>query len=74
MDINHEMMPKILYTAFDDKYCDIAGDQLSKLGVKLKLGIRATAIEGNGRVESVSLDSGETLPADLVLVPSPRQR
>ena len=62
-----EMMPKILYTAFDDEYCDIAGEQLSNLGVNLKLGIRATAIEGNGKVEAVTLDNGETLPADLVL-------
>ncbi len=37
-------------------------------GVQFKLGTKATALKGEGRVETVVLDSGEQLAADLVIV------
>ncbi|MGB3672403.1 MAG: FAD-dependent oxidoreductase [Phormidesmis sp.] len=37
-------------------------------GVQFKLGTKATALKGKERVEAVELDSGEQLPADLVIV------
>src|SRR5262245_10399802 len=37
-------------------------------GVDIRLGARLAAIEGEGRVQRARLASGETLPADLVLV------
>jgi 3-phenylpropionate/trans-cinnamate dioxygenase ferredoxin reductase component len=37
-------------------------------GVDIRLGARLGAIEGEGRVRGAKLTSGETLPADLVLV------
>ncbi|MDB9524738.1 FAD-dependent oxidoreductase [Oscillatoria sp. CS-180] len=37
-------------------------------GVQFKLGTKAKAFVGDTQVESVVLDSGETLPADLVVV------
>jgi 3-phenylpropionate/trans-cinnamate dioxygenase ferredoxin reductase subunit len=37
-------------------------------GVDIRLGARLAAIEGDGRVQRAKLASGETLPADLVLV------
>lgn len=37
-------------------------------GVQFKLGSKATELIGDDQVESVKLDSGETLPADLVVV------
>ncbi|MEO1094090.1 MAG: FAD-dependent oxidoreductase [Cyanobacteria bacterium J06638_28] len=37
-------------------------------GVRFQLGTKATAFHGNGKVESVELETGETLPADLVVV------
>ena len=37
-------------------------------GVDIRLGARLAAIEGEGRVQRAKLASGETLPADLVLV------
>ena len=37
-------------------------------GVTFKMESKAKALNGNGKVESVQLDSGETLDADLVIV------
>jgi NADPH-dependent 2,4-dienoyl-CoA reductase/sulfur reductase-like enzyme/nitrite reductase/ring-hydroxylating ferredoxin subunit len=37
-------------------------------GVQFKLNAKATALKGNGKVESVELDTGEVLPADFVVV------
>ncbi|MBE9060723.1 FAD-dependent oxidoreductase [cf. Phormidesmis sp. LEGE 11477] len=36
--------------------------------VKFKLGEKATALRGNGKVETVELESGEVLSADMVVV------
>jgi NADPH-dependent 2,4-dienoyl-CoA reductase/sulfur reductase-like enzyme len=63
-----EIMPKLLFTAFDDEFCGQIYDILTKSGVKVHTGNRAVAIDGNNTVESVTLDSGVTIPADLVLV------
>ena len=38
-----------------------------KHGVDVRLGVRIKAIEGTGRVESVVLDGGEAIPADIVV-------
>jgi NAD(P)H-nitrite reductase large subunit/NAD-dependent dihydropyrimidine dehydrogenase PreA subunit len=49
-----------------------AGRRLADLfrahGVEVRTGRDAVAVTGNGRVQAVRLDSGELLPADLVLV------
>lgn len=63
-----EIMPKLLYTAFDDEFCDVVSEILSKQGVSLHLESRVASIDGDKGVKSVTLDSGEQLPADLVLV------
>ena len=39
-----------------------------KHGVDVRLGVRIKAIEGTGRVESVVLDGGEAIPADIVVI------
>lgn len=54
----------------------VAGEDLSRFyehehrahGVDLRLGVCVTALEGETRVMAVRLDSGEALPADLVIV------
>ncbi len=63
-----ESMPRLLYTAFDDEFCDVVSEILSKQGVSLHLNSRVASIDGDKGVKSVTLDSGEQLPADLVLV------
>jgi NADH oxidase (H2O2-forming) len=63
-----EIMPKLLITAFDDEFCDQIHEVLVKAGVKIHTGSRVVSIDGNKHVASVSLDSGEKIPADMVLV------
>ena len=63
-----EMMPKLLYSAFDDEYCDQVEEQLKNSGVILHTGRKVMSLDGDGRVSSVTLDTGEKIPADMVLV------
>jgi NADPH-dependent 2,4-dienoyl-CoA reductase/sulfur reductase-like enzyme len=63
-----EIMPKLLLTAFDDEFCDEIAQILEKKGIKIHTSSRVASIDGNKSVESVSLESGEKIPADLVLV------
>jgi NADH oxidase (H2O2-forming) len=63
-----EMLPNLLHTAFDDLFCNQIRDELASAGVKIHTSVRATSINGGTAVESVSLDSGEKIPADMVIV------
>jgi NADH oxidase (H2O2-forming) len=63
-----EMMPKLLTAAFDEEFSDEARTELEQAGVKIHLGCRAVSVNGSNGVESVALDSGETLAADLVIL------
>jgi NADH oxidase (H2O2-forming) len=62
-----EIAPKILYSAFDDEYCDKIEAVLTEAGINLHTARRVVSINGNHRVESVTIEGGETLEADLVL-------
>lgn len=63
-----EALPRVL--------ARVAGEDLSRFyeaehrahGVDVRLGVCVTALEGERRVTGVRLDSGELLPADLVIV------
>jgi NADPH-dependent 2,4-dienoyl-CoA reductase/sulfur reductase-like enzyme len=63
-----EIMPKLLITAFDDEFCDEIAQTLEKRGIKIHTNSRVASIDGNKSVESVSLENGKKIPADLVLV------
>jgi len=63
-----EIMPKLLLTAFDDEFCDEIARLLADQRIKIRTGSRVVSIDGNECVESVSLENGETIPADMVLV------
>jgi len=63
-----EIMPKLLQSAFDDEFCDRIYEALNKAGTKVHTGSRVVSIEGNKQVESVILDNGEKISADMVLV------
>ena len=63
-----EIMPKLLLTAFDDEFCDEIYQVLIKAGAKIHIGSSVVSIEGNKQVESITLDSGERILADMVLV------
>jgi NADPH-dependent 2,4-dienoyl-CoA reductase/sulfur reductase-like enzyme len=63
-----EIMPKILVSAFDDEFCDEVAEVLSSEGIHIHCGHRVASIDGSGRVESVTLDNGGKVRADMVLV------
>ncbi|MDX2451262.1 FAD-dependent oxidoreductase [Desulfosarcina sp.] len=63
-----EIMPRLLLTAFDDEFCDEIARLLDERKIKIRTGSRVVSIDGGERVESVSLENGETIPADMVLV------
>lgn len=63
-----EMMPKLLYAAFDDEFCDSIAGELNQKGIKIHTGKRAFSIQGPGRLESVVLEGEETIPADMVVI------
>ena len=63
-----EVMPKILYGAFDDEFCDEIESVLLKEGIKIHTNSRVASIGGNKRAEAVTLQEGEMIPADMVLV------
>ena len=63
-----EVMPKLLYTAFDDEFCDDILRLLLDKDIKVHTDSRVVSIEGSESVESVTLESGEKIPADMVLV------
>ena len=63
-----EMVPKLLSGAFDDEFSEDASKELERAGVIIHCNRRALSIDGNTRVESVTLDNRETLAADLVIL------
>jgi NADH oxidase (H2O2-forming) len=63
-----EIMPKILFTAFDDEFCDAIERALVESGIHVHTNSRVVSIDGDRHVQSVTLESGEKIPADLVLV------
>jgi NADH oxidase (H2O2-forming) len=62
-----EMLPHCLFLAFDHDLCVRAEKTLTDAGVQVRTQARAQAILGNGKVEAVELDNGESLPADMVI-------
>ncbi|MBT8368508.1 MAG: FAD-dependent oxidoreductase [Deltaproteobacteria bacterium] len=63
-----EVMPKILVGAFDDEFCDEVATVLGSKGIHIHCGNRVVSIDGNRQVESVTLDNGGKIQADMVLV------
>jgi len=63
-----ESLPHCLLLACDSELCIKVEQELSKEGVTIVADRKAKAIRGNGNVESVELDDGRQLKADLVLL------
>ena len=63
-----EIMPKLLFTAFDDEFCDQIAGELTKAGVHVHTSSEVSSIEGAGQVKSVRLKSGEKIDTEIVLV------
>lgn len=63
-----EAMPKLLYNAFDNEFCVDAAQILTLQGVNIHTNCRVSSIDGDSSVSSVTLENGEKIPANLVLV------
>jgi len=63
-----EKLPKLMEAAFDDEFCDQITSELSKSGVIIHTDKRALSIDGGIEAESVTLEGGKKIPADMVLI------
>jgi len=63
-----EIMPKLLFSAFDDEFCDKIEETLVEEGVQVHTNSRVASINGNSHVDSVTLEGGKTLKADIVIL------
>ncbi len=63
-----EIMPKLLFTAFDDEFCDQIEGELIKAGVHVHTSCEVSSVEGADHVKSVRLKNGEKIDTDIVLV------
>ena len=63
-----EMLPHCLLLACDTEICVLVEEELKKAGVSIFADRKAKAIRGKAKVESVELENGEQLEADLVLL------
>ncbi|MDY6892352.1 MAG: FAD-dependent oxidoreductase [Chloroflexota bacterium] len=63
-----ELLPHCLLLALDEEFCVLAENKLAERGVKVITENGVRAILGNGKVDSVELQSGEKLKADVVIL------
>ena len=63
-----EMLPNCLMLACEQEFCSDAEKELRQLDVKVMTEAQVKSIQGNGTVTGVELASGETIPADAVVV------
>ncbi|MGI6751807.1 MAG: FAD-dependent oxidoreductase [Anaerovoracaceae bacterium] len=63
-----EVAEACLWQAFDRKFSDEIETLMEDNGVRILTNTKVTKINGKDKVESVSLDSGEELKADLVIL------
>ena len=63
-----EIMPKLLYAAFDNEFCDEMERALVAEGIHVRTNTRVVSINGNQHVDSVTLEAGEKIPANVLLV------
>jgi pyruvate/2-oxoglutarate dehydrogenase complex dihydrolipoamide dehydrogenase (E3) component len=63
-----EWMPNLLPGAFDEEFGHEVRLGLEKKGILIQTGTRVTSIQGDTQASAVTLDTGETIAADAVLV------
>lgn len=62
-----EMEEHCLNRAFSSDFAAMADEHLANAGVNVRCSCRVKEFQGGGRIESVVLDGGEAIPADLVI-------
>src|SRR4030042_5193388 len=65
-----EMLDQVMATMLDAETASIALNLMRSLGVDVRLKTKATAFIGNGSANGIRLESGELLPADLLIAPT----
>lgn len=63
-----EMMPNVLSLAFDQEFSIKVEESLKERGLMLKTGISIKQINGDSKVTGVTLDNGENIEADAVIL------
>ena len=63
-----ELAPVLMGRQLDDAAAKLLLEQCAKSGVQVETGVKIEAIEGAESVTGVRLGSGETIPAELVVV------
>jgi NADPH-dependent 2,4-dienoyl-CoA reductase/sulfur reductase-like enzyme len=63
-----ELMPTLLSAAFDMEFGNDVHRILKEKGINVLTNRCVASIDGKDRVESLTLDDGEKIPADLILV------
>lgn len=63
-----EMLPRCLMLACEEEFCIEAENEMKKQGINVMTNTQVQAICGEGKVSSVQLANGETLPADVVII------
>jgi NAD(P)H-nitrite reductase large subunit len=63
-----EMKDRVLNTILDERASAIAEDMLAEVGIRVIVNDTVSEIIGEKTVEGVALDSGETVPCDLVVI------
>lgn len=63
-----EMLPHCLLLNFDEEFAVKAEEKLKRKGVKIITSNSVRKIYGNEKVEGVELESGEKIPADVVVI------
>src|SRR5258708_15102022 len=62
------LMDRLMERQLDLAAGSLLRDELQRMGMRVMLPVSAKAIQGDGRVESVLLTSGDVIPADLVVI------
>ncbi len=63
-----EALPRLLSNSFDQDFSLLVEETLRNKGVKIILGTKVAEISGNGKVEEVRLETGETLKTDSIIL------
>ena len=63
-----EILPHILSLSFDSEFSLMAEEELVRLGVRLRTGVKVKRFLGDSAVERVELSNGELIDADAVIM------
>jgi nitrite reductase (NADH) large subunit len=62
-----ERAPHLLARQFDERSGELVRAHLGELGIDVRLGVEAAALQGGGRVSALVLRDGASLPCDIFL-------